>query len=132
MRKHVAGPACPGCEDRKVLAHSDLQEWFTRRKAAHPDLHISWSFRDKAGQTQCLADGTTRLPWPKSKHNASPSNALDVFQLCSNGMAAWPWGYFMQLAAETKAECAPIRWGGDFPKVPGQEEDGDHFERMES
>jgi peptidoglycan L-alanyl-D-glutamate endopeptidase CwlK len=42
------------------------------------DFKALCSYRDKAGQDKAVADGTSKTPWPKSKHNVYPSLAIDI------------------------------------------------------
>lgn len=125
MKIHIPEDTCPGCEKKLEMAHVDLVNWFRNVvKPAHPDCHISWSFRDRASQDQAYAEGKSKLPWPESKHNSNPAEAIDLFELASNGMACWNWKYFKQIADEAKEKALPIRWGGDFKHLG----DTDHFE----
>ena len=81
-------------------------------------------------QNEAHAEGKSKLSWPNSKHNTikpdgTPcAEALDLFQICSNGMAAWSWKYFKQIADEVAAHAEPIKWGGAWQKF----DDSDHFE----
>jgi len=42
------------------------------------DFKMLCSYRDKAGQDKAIADGTSKTPWPTSKHNVYPSQAVDI------------------------------------------------------
>jgi hypothetical protein len=128
--KHVEGTSCPSCDEKLLTAHPDLREWFNKCvKPKFTDAHISWSFRDKFNQNQCVAEGKSKLKWPLSAHNKTDENgnpcahALDLFELCSNGMARWSWKYFKEIAAESKAKQYPVDWGHDLWGW-----DDDHFQ----
>ena len=81
-------------------------------------------------QNEAHAEGKSKLAWPDSKHNktlpdGTPcAEALDIFQLCSNGMAAWVFKYCAQIASEATKNAEPIDWGGSW-KVLG---DYDHYQ----
>jgi len=131
MKHTNDGATCPSCEEKLKDAHPEIAEWFrTKVKARHQDCHVSWSFRDKANQNQCVAEGKSKLAFPMSAHNKSDDQgnpcalALDLFELCSNGMARWAWAYFRAIAEEAKADGISIKWGGDWKSLG----DADHFQ----
>jgi hypothetical protein len=60
-------------------------------KAAHPDLQyicnelikifnckVLCTFRGEADQNKAVAEGKSKTPWPKSKHNHLPARAVDL------------------------------------------------------
>ena len=128
--KHIQGPECPKCDDTLKTAHETLRELFYKLKPKNQDMHVSWAWRGEKDQKQFYAEGKSRTPWPLSKHNTfddqgNPcSLAIDIFELCSNGMARWAWDWFRNIADQIKAMGAPIAWGGDFKRFP----DAPHFE----
>jgi len=127
--KHTAGPVCAECELKLASAHPYMVYWFHRRKAQHPDLHVSWAFRDQATQDDLYHRGLTRREWPTSKHNfmkdGKPcSFALDLFFI-DHGIAVFPWPRYQLISEDSKAEMSPVLWGHDFKF---HKEDGDHFE----
>lgn len=132
MSKHVNGTLeCPSCEQKLLQAHPDLVEWYRELiKPKFQDCHISWSFRDKTNQNQCYAEGKSKLPWPMSMHNkcddqGNPcSMALDLFRLCSNGMASWEWKYFRQISDLSTGYHIEIDWGGLWKSIS----DSDHYQ----
>ena len=81
------------------------------------DCTILEGHRDRDRQTRMVAAGKSKTPWPKSRHNATPSLAADV--------AAWPidWndrerqslfaGYAL---ATARAMGVTLRWGGDWDR----------------
>lgn len=101
---------------RQRLASCDprLQSVFNE-VIKHFDCFVLVGHREKAEQDQAVAEGRSKLPWPKSKHNSLPSLAVDV--------APYPldWedrerlcyfaGWVMAIAA-TKGVA--LRWGGDW------------------
>jgi len=129
--KHENGvDRCPRCEEKLKEANSTLIAFFYWVRTNHPDVHISWSFRDEANQDQCFSAGLSRLRWPNSPHNAlnllgqACSEALDLFRLNGDGKAEWPADYFKAINDETKTAGLPILWGGNFKHLG----DLDHFQ----
>lgn len=61
--------------------HKDLQRLMTE-VIKHYDFRVVEGHRDEEAQTKALQEKKTTLPWPKSKHNAFPSLAVDI--------APWP------------------------------------------
>ena len=114
---------CPGCEDRANDADVYLRGWFKWVKSNHAGAHISWSYRDEESQNEALADGKTKLAYPDSKHNASPSRALDLFQLV-DGKALFDKSFYVKVKEESVAQNFDLRYGQDFPHLG----DFDHFE----
>jgi len=86
-----------------------------------PDFTVLCGFRGRAEQEAALAAGTSKLGWPKSRHNISPSHAVDI--------APYPVDWhdearFHELAISVKrawaamsdgARCGySLTWGGDY------------------
>ncbi len=71
--------------------------------------------RTERDQNTDVAKGLSKLPWPTSKHNSSPSMAVDVVPYpidWKDTRAIHHFAGFVRgLAA---AEGIPIRWGGDW------------------
>lgn len=104
----------------------------------HRDCSILEGHRLKEAQDRAFTTGKSKTPWPNSKHNASPSKAVD----------AMPWypeaphirwdmndrktshelrefaGFVLGVAAGMGIK---LRWGGHFRSFF----DGPHFELME-
>lgn len=124
MSRHTKDPVCPLCQEKMALAHPTLQEWWKKIKAEFPDAHVSWTFRDKEMQELFFEDGRTRCRWPNSKHNRKPAEAMDLFQLRPDGMAAWQRAYFVKIAEWLKAQNCPLQWSGTWTTF----REYDHFE----
>ena len=104
-----------------ATCHMDLQVLFYE-VIKHFDCTILEGHRGEAAQNAAYAAGNSKLMYPHGKHNATPSNAVDV--------APWPlplWkntndffyfgGIVMGIAAMLLAEgkmTHKIRYGGDF------------------
>lgn len=79
-----------GAESTSKLneCHADLKRLITAvskgvdegdlKYAGIVDIQVTCGFRDKAEQDKAVADGASKTPWPKSKHNRFPSDAVDV------------------------------------------------------
>lgn len=62
------------CDPRlQRLAESAIEDF---------DFSVIEGHRGEALQTKAFATGASKLPWPKGKHNATPSRAMDL--------APWP------------------------------------------
>lgn len=101
-------------KDRLSTADVKLQD-ICNEAIKTMDFSVLCGHRDKVAQDLAYAQGTSKLRWPKSKHNTSPSKAVDL--------APWPinWndiGRFMKLAdlvlAIAKKKKIKIRWGADW------------------
>jgi peptidoglycan L-alanyl-D-glutamate endopeptidase CwlK len=57
--------------------HPDLQK-IAAELIKEMDVTVICGHRGKDAQNKALRDGTSKLPWPKSKHNSLPSRAMDV------------------------------------------------------
>lgn len=69
-------------------AHPDLQRLIklvsqyidagALKYAGITDIAVLCGYRDKAGQDLAVKNKASKTPWPKSKHNRQPSDAVDV------------------------------------------------------
>jgi peptidoglycan L-alanyl-D-glutamate endopeptidase CwlK len=98
------------------------------------DFSVVWGHRDMEAQNTAFNEGKSQLRWPKSKHNANPSIAVDIIPYPSgwvdldkfNEMAT----YVLEAASQ---QGVRLRWGGHWKNYTGQgEDDRDwaHFEMM--
>lgn len=128
--KHTNDGPCVSCEAKLEKACPTMVYWFDIMKEANPTAHISWSWRGEMEQNQMFADGKSRQKWPESKHNVMDDNfnpkseALDIFELLSDGKASFELPFYEKIAEETKEWGFPIRWGGTFKTI----KDYNHFE----
>jgi peptidoglycan L-alanyl-D-glutamate endopeptidase CwlK len=94
--------------------HPDLKR-VIQRTAQSRDLIIIEGHRGEKRQNELFYQGKSKLKWPDGKHNAFPSDAVDIapYPLDWNDTAS-----FHKLAVDVlKAavlEGVPIRWGGDW------------------
>lgn len=122
--------------------HHELQLVATHALAAEViDFAVDEGHRGEAAQNAAFATGKSQLPWPKGKHNAVPSNAMDLRPIVPAGVNVWsaaalPYWYFLAgvVLAEASAAGVPIRWGGDWDSDRNLTEerfrDLGHFERV--
>lgn len=62
---------------RLFTCHRDLQTLFNH-VILEFDCTIVCGHRDKVDQDKAVAEGKSKLPYPQSKHNSSPSMAVDA------------------------------------------------------
>lgn len=89
------------------------------------DFTVICGHRDKAAQNKAVREGKSKAPWPTSKHNSSPSLAMDCVPhpLDWNDTAEFhEMAHAMKRAA--KRVGVRLKWGGDFKGFF----DGPHFE----
>jgi peptidoglycan L-alanyl-D-glutamate endopeptidase CwlK len=105
---------------RLSTCHPDLQLVLTKAILEF-DFSVLAGHRGELEQTIAFQEGKSKTPWPKSKHNGSPSLAVDIAPY----PILWPdpknpknWarfyylgGYVLGIAAELNV---PLRWGGDW------------------
>jgi peptidoglycan L-alanyl-D-glutamate endopeptidase CwlK len=60
-------------------AHNDLQALFNE-VIKHFDCTVLEGFRGKERQNRLFSEGATKVKFPNSKHNHSPSLAVDVIR----------------------------------------------------
>jgi hypothetical protein len=124
LAHHNAGPVCGLCEEKLKLARQELVDWFHDLKSRNPTVHVSWGYRDQQSQEDAFAAGTSRLHFPTSAHNRTPSDALDIFQINSMGQAVFDPVFFRKVSEEIIAAKLPFIWGGVFRSLG----DFDHFQ----
>jgi peptidoglycan L-alanyl-D-glutamate endopeptidase CwlK len=58
------------CDDRFIKPLTDVVRWF--------DIALVEGHRDKETQNKHFKSGASKVPWPRSKHNTTPSQAIHV------------------------------------------------------
>ena len=81
------------------------------------DFAIIEGHRNKGRQNRLYKLGRSRLQWPESKHNKTPSEAVDAAPYV-NGKISWQKEHCIFLAGIILT-CAkkwgiPLRWGGNW------------------
>ena len=119
---------------RLKTCHPVLQTLFERAIVGSPiDIIVLEGHRSNARQDKLFAEGASKLRGGRSKHNTTPSLAVDVAPWL-NGRVSWDWDDYDPLSAHIKAcwEKMPegvlakwsLVWGGDWVRFP----DGPHWE----
>lgn len=129
----------PTSTARLNTCHELLRELFARvikRPDLPHDLTVLCGTRSKAEQDAAFKSGASKLAWPKSKHNKTPSEAVDVAPIVK-GSVSWDWTAYHAVAPIIKDEWAKMQreglthgvtlsWGGDWTVF----KDGPHWELL--
>lgn len=77
------------------------------------DVRVLEGHRGEAAQNKAVADGASKLAWPKGKHNAYPSRAVDVVPHPLDWKKLNRF-YLMAglVMATAKSMGIKLRWGG--------------------
>ena len=82
----------------------------------HYDFSCIWGHRTKEDQDEAFDGGFSKVKWPNSKHNKTPSKAFDVIPY-PDGFGASDAEFFVLathiLAAASKMGVS-LRWGGHW------------------
>lgn len=102
-----------------------LKSWFIIMQAKNPELHVSCSGRGEDEQNKAFEEGKSKAKWGESPHNYSPSLAIDVFRIDSEGKPSWDSDWIKDtLIYEMPGN---IEWGGNFKTF----KDAPHFQRVQ-
>lgn len=108
--------------ERLIQCDKRLQKLFLS-VLQHRDHSILCGYRGKQEQEQMFADRKTQLHYPHSKHNKTPSTAIDVAPY-DKDMRGIDWDnreefiYFAGLVKGIAHERGiPLKWGGDWSDV---------------
>jgi len=104
--------------------HPDLRK-VAHECIKHYDFSVICGHRGKAAQDKAYAEKKSKVKWPNSKHNKTPSLAMD----CTPYPVNWnDIPSFHTMARHMKDAARKvgvnIKWGGDFTSFF----DGPHFE----
>ena len=95
-------------------AHPDLQKLFFE-VIKHVDCSVICGHRSEREQNLLFYDGKSELKFPNSKHNASPSLAVDVVPWPVDWSDSKKFYYFSGIVHGIAAQLKiKIRWGGDW------------------
>lgn len=99
---------------RLAECHPDLQKLMNEVIKKY-DIVILCGFRGKDEQNKAFAEGKSKLQFPKSKHNTTPSLAVDVapYPLDWNDMKRW-WHLAGYIKAKAEELGIAIRQGCDW------------------
>ena len=99
---------------RLATCHEDLQEIFNEA-IKHFDCSVICGHRGEEDQNKAVASGNSKAVWPKGRHNANPSNAVDVcpYPVDWDDLARFRYfaGFVLGVASQMGIN---IRWGGDW------------------
>jgi peptidoglycan L-alanyl-D-glutamate endopeptidase CwlK len=68
-----------------ATCHIDLQVLFNE-VVKYYDCTVVCGYRGEGEQTEAWVKGNSQLKWPNSKHNSTPSNAVDVVPFEKSGV----------------------------------------------
>ena len=135
---------------RLDTCHPHLLKVFNRVVQFH-DCAVLEGHRSKTRQDEAFESGASKVEFPNSKHNVSPSNAADVAPyFSSRGGVVWPnkntrpetytkdlaqFYYFAGIVIGTARDMGiELRWGGDWDRdhdiLDQRFDDLVHFERI--
>lgn len=88
------------------------------------DFTILEGHRDEEKQNRMVAEGKSKLSWPKSKHNSLPCRAVDIAPYPVDWVSDEPNDKAMERFAHLagivrgigKGMGVKIRWGGDWDR----------------
>lgn len=105
-------------EDSRIklsTCHPYIQE-IMHEIIKHFDFKVLWGFRTEAEQDTLYPAFTTKR-WPHSKHNTTPSSAIDIapYPIDWNDKERFYYlaGYIMR---EALVQNVRLRWGGDWDR----------------
>lgn len=99
---------------RLCTCHPDLQRLF-QEVVKHVDCSVLQGHRGEDEQNEAFARGASKLKFPDSRHNASPSLAVDVafYPIQWNNWKRWyMFGGYVKATADRLG--IKVRWGGDW------------------
>jgi peptidoglycan L-alanyl-D-glutamate endopeptidase CwlK len=123
---------------RLATCHELLQTLVRRTSArldaAGLDCSVLCGHRTQAEQDAAVASGASKLRWPRSKHNQTPSLAVDLAPYVK-GRVSWDWPDYHRMSMHVRAVWAEmveeglttgwaLTWGGDWTTF----KDGPHWE----
>ena len=106
-----------GTNSKKHLdtCHPDLQK-VLNEAIKHTDFSCIWGHRGKEAQDKAFNEGNSKVKWPDSWHNKTPSRAVDVIPYpggFSNDDAAF---YFLatHILRAANLHGVDLHWGGHW------------------
>lgn len=122
MAKHKNSPKCLKCQEMlyAYLVDGTLRQWFEDLQAKQPEVHIAFTYRNKADQDKFFREKKTKAKFGQSPHNYLPAMAIDIFFLV-DGKYYLDMKWLRQIANDMPKE---LEWGGNWKM-----KDGPHFER---
>lgn len=129
-----------GSKKQLETCHPDIQKLINEVLKVM-DIVVVEGHRGQIKQEEAFRTGRSKVQWPNSKHNSSPSMAVDIAPYIS-AEGGIPWEktkYFYFMAGVVKAQAEKLgiklRWGGDFNQDMNFSNDSfldmPHFELVE-
>lgn len=107
----------PTSKAKLSTCHQDIQK-ILNEAIKVIDFSVIEGHRDQSTQDRYFRSGASKLQWPNSKHNTSPSRAADVapYPIVWEGEKAKARFYYLQGVIKGIAESLgiSIRFGGDW------------------
>lgn len=101
-------------QERLLTCHPDLQRLFSE-VIKHYDCTILCGKRGEKEQNEALERGLSKLKYPLSKHNKSPSLAVDAVPYPIDWQDGKRFLHFAGFVLGVASQLGiKIRWGGDF------------------
>ena len=101
-------------KDRLATCDDRLQEVF-EEVIKHWDCTILQGERTKEEQDEFFRTGRSKVRWPNSKHNSSPSKAVDVAPYPIDWNDTRRFDYFAGFVKGIAlSKGVTLRWGGDW------------------
>ena len=100
-----------------ATAVEPLQRLFNAVIADGHDCTVIIGHRDQPTQDECCRTGHSKTPWPTSKHNTSPSQAVDVMPCPIDWDDSSAHHYFASIVKAKAFDLGiKVRWGGTFKR----------------
>jgi len=113
---------------RLDTCHPDIQKLVLAASEVLPSLCVLCGHRDEEEQDRAFKSGYSKLKFPQSKHNKTPSRAVDLCIINPDGTIPWnadePWQLLMKvMKAQALKLGVEIVCGGSW-----RTRDWPHFE----
>lgn len=117
MSKRIWSARSKKCYDELDPRLQVLCDWLLQNVA---DITLLVGHRDKEGQDLAYSTGRSKLRWPQSKHNSTPSKAVDLTPSPVNLNARKLREELAFIAgaavARARSQGLAVRWGGDWDR----------------
>jgi len=104
--------------ERLATCHPDLRRFVNALVEAlpeHEDLTVLCGHRTQAEQDAAVARGASKTPWPRSRHNSLPAQAVDIAPYPIEWDNAERWAWFGSLGKQVAETLGlDIEWGGEW------------------
>lgn len=108
---HFSGPSLA----HFATLHPDLQMILTEA-ISQTDFAIICGHRDELEQTKAFLSGKSKLKWPDSRHNSTPSEAVDLVPFPVNWKDEAGFKKLSELLeAIANQHGIKLTWGGNWP-----------------